>query len=136
MSGQPDSKKQKLENQEAGNNVKAQSEGNTNDTFFKPVEKAAEDIDAKDDGVRKTGVEDAEGNPVQEVQSLCMRCGKQGVTRILLTTIPYFKDTILMSFKCPHCGYKNCEVQAASEIQEKGTKYVLKVENKEIWTGK
>ncbi|VUG18387.1 ZPR1 [Brettanomyces bruxellensis] len=131
MSDQPDAKKQKIEKPGVGNSTGEKKDENGNETFFKPVEKAAEDIDAQDDGVKKTGAEDAEGNPVQEVQSLCMRCGKQGVTRILLTTIPYFKDTILMSFSCPHCGYKNCEVQAASEIQEKGTKYVLKVENKE-----
>ncbi|VEU22634.1 DEKNAAC103364 [Brettanomyces naardenensis] len=102
-------------------------------TFFEPVGQAVAQVATEDDDntVKKTGASDSEGNPVQEVQSLCMRCGKQGTTRILLTSIPYFRETIIMSFECPHCGFKNSEVQAASEIQEKGTRYVLKVEQKE-----
>ncbi|QPG73758.1 nucleolar zinc-finger protein [Brettanomyces nanus] len=97
-------------------------------TFFEPVGQAAEKVSEE---VKNTGSSDVEGNPVQEVESLCMKCGKQGVTRLLLTSIPYFKETIIMSFECPHCGYKNNEIQAASQIQEKGTKYVVKIENKD-----
>lgn len=82
-------------------------------------------------GLRNTGAEDAEGHPVQEIDSLCMNCHKTGVTRLLLTSIPYFKQIVLMSFSCPHCGFKNSEVQPAGEVQEKGSKYTLKIESKE-----
>lgn len=99
------------------------------DKIFKPVGEIAEHVTQA--GLKQTTAEDADGNPVQEIESLCMRCGKQGTTRLLLTSIPYFKDVVLMSFLCPHCGFKNCEVQPASEIQEKGTRYELKVETKE-----
>lgn len=103
------------------------------ENLFQPVgeiaEKTEEQVD--DQGLRKTGAEDAQGHPVQEIDSLCMRCGKMGVTRLLLTSIPYFKEIVIMSFECPHCGFKNTEVQPASEIQEKGCKYVLKIENQE-----
>ena len=34
-----------------------------------------------------------------------------------------------MSFYCEHCHYKNAEVQSAGEIQEKGAKYVLKMDS-------
>lgn len=44
---------------------------------------------------------------------------------MLLTKIPHFRDVILMSFKCPHCEYENCDVQSAGEIHEKGLKYTL-----------
>jgi zinc finger protein len=36
-----------------------------------------------------------------------------------------------MSFECPHCGFKNSEIQPAAQIAEKGSKYVLKVEEKD-----
>jgi zinc finger protein len=96
--------------------------------FFAPVGQAAEDVD--DQGLRNTGATDAEGHPVQEIESLCMNCHEEGVTRLLLTSIPFFSQVILMSFECEHCGFKNSELQPAGDIQEKGSKYTLKIENK------
>lgn len=84
-----------------------------------------------DNGVRATGAADAQGHPVQEIESLCMRCHKNGKTRMLLTKIPYFREIIVMSFHCPHCGFKNSEIQAAAQIAEKGSRYVFKIESKE-----
>ncbi|KAG0690837.1 nucleolar zinc-finger protein [Pichia californica] len=103
------------------------------ENLFQTVGEIAAEADAEEDdqGLRKTGAEDAQGHAVQEVDSLCMRCGETGVTRLLLTSIPYFKEIVLMSFACPHCGFRNSEIQPASEIQEKGSRYVLKIENAE-----
>ena len=44
----------------------------------------------------------------------------QGTTRLLLTKIPFFKDVILMSFSCPHCGESNNEIRPAGPIQDRG----------------
>jgi len=33
-----------------------------------------------------------------------------------------------MSFECPHCHFRNSEIQSAGEIQQRGVKYSLKVE--------
>lgn len=101
--------------------------------FFKPVGEAANEIsnEQEDNGVKNTGASDSMGHPVQEIESLCMNCHEDGVTRLLLTSIPYFKEVVLMSFECPHCGFKNCEIQPASQIGEKGSKYILKIENKD-----
>ncbi|KAL3233055.1 Zinc finger chaperone ZPR1 [Nakaseomyces bracarensis] len=105
------------------------------DKLFKPVGEAAEEIQEETTGqnpdVKLTGAEDAMGHPVQEIESMCMNCHENGTTRLLLTSIPYFREVVLMSFECPHCGFKNSEIQPASQIQEKGSKYQLKVENKE-----
>ncbi len=49
----------------------------------------------------------------------------QGVTRMLLTIIPYFKEVILMSFKCDHCGNNNTEIQSAGEIQRRSARGVF-----------
>jgi zinc finger protein len=53
------------------------------------------------------------------LKSLCMGCGEDGVTNLLLITIPYFRNVIIMAFECEHCGLRNSEVQPA-EVQEKG----------------
>ena len=53
----------------------------------------------------------------------------KGTTRLLLTRIPFFREIVLMSFSCPHCHFKNSEVQPAGEIQQRGIKFTLKVES-------
>ncbi len=104
--------------------------------FFAPVGERVEGYNDQqptttNNEVKQTGIEDNEGRPVQEVESLCMNCEKNGVTRILLTKIPFFREVILMSFECPHCHFKNSEIQSAAQIQDKGCKYILKIEKKE-----
>ncbi|EDO19188.1 hypothetical protein Kpol_1050p45 [Vanderwaltozyma polyspora DSM 70294] len=111
------------------------------ENLFKPVGEAAEEISAEtgasgsrstdEHGVTLTGAEDAMGHPVQEIESLCMNCHENGTTRLLLTSIPYFREIVIMSFECPHCNFKNAEIQPASQIEEKGSKYTLKIENRE-----
>jgi len=51
-----------------------------------------------------------EGVPTDEIESLCMDCREQGKTRFMYTKIPMFKEIILSSFYCDHCGNKNTEV--------------------------
>lgn len=76
-----------------------------------------------------------EERAVQEVESLCMKCfqqvcspiggrstfpliaSAQGVTRLLLTSIPFFREVIIMSFRCEHCGFQNNEIQSAGMIR-------------------
>lgn len=67
-----------------------------------------------------------DGRMVEEIESLCMNCRENGVTRILLTTIPYFKEVAVMSFECKHCNTINNELQAVSDMQEKGIRYKVK----------
>ncbi|CRK37454.1 hypothetical protein BN1708_001476 [Verticillium longisporum] len=64
---------------------------------------------------------------VEEIESLCMNCHENGVTRMLLTSIPYFREVIIMSFACEHCGLQNNEVQPAGTVQPKGTYYELRL---------
>lgn len=51
----------------------------------------------------------------------------QGMTRLFFTKIPYFREIIIMSFSCEHCGTQNNEVQAAGSVQPKGTHYELRL---------
>jgi zinc finger protein len=65
-----------------------------------------------------------------EITSLCMNCHEQGVTRLLLTKIPFFREIILMAFSCKHCGWRSNEIQFGGQIQEKGSTYKLIVTDK------
>lgn len=62
-----------------------------------------------------------------EIESLCINCEKNGVTRLLLTKIPHYKDVVVMSFDCEHCGFQNNEIQNSGKIAEKGIRIKLQV---------
>ncbi|CAG9809578.1 unnamed protein product [Chironomus riparius] len=64
-----------------------------------------------------------------EIESICMNCYKTGVTRLLLTKIPFYKEVVIMSFTCNDCGYQNNEIQSGSEIKEKGIKIKLTIDD-------
>ncbi|EEP79800.1 conserved hypothetical protein [Uncinocarpus reesii 1704] len=85
----------------------------------RPIENPGEKEDAE--------AEDDVG-PMQ-LESLCMNCHENGVTKILLLRIPFFRDVLLESFECPHCFFKNNSIKAAGQIQEQGAKYTLEVES-------
>ncbi|BFZ58874.1 nucleolar zinc-finger protein [Savitreella phatthalungensis] len=74
---------------------------------------------------------DGDDQVVQQIESMCVNCGENGETRLLLTVIPFFKEVILMSFECPHCHLKNSEIQSAGQIQERACRYTLRVTTKE-----
>jgi zinc finger protein len=69
---------------------------------------------------------------VTEIESLCLECGQNGTTRILLTEIPFFKQVVIMSFECNHCGNQNNELQPAQRIEEKGVRFVLKCNQNKV----
>lgn len=46
---------------------------------------------------------------------------------MLLTKIPFYKETVIVSFSCEHCGYENNEIQPAGEIEPNGCRITLEV---------
>ncbi|XP_011406423.1 PREDICTED: zinc finger protein ZPR1-like isoform X2 [Amphimedon queenslandica] len=62
-----------------------------------------------------------------ELESLCLSCHENGVTRLLLTKIPMFRDIIVISFHCPHCGNSNNEIQENSPTQTDGVEYTVAI---------
>ncbi|NXI99212.1 ZPR1 protein, partial [Psophia crepitans] len=54
-----------------------------------------------------------------------------GVTRLLLTRIPFFKEIIVSSFACDSCAWSNTEIQSAGRIQEQGVRYALAVTSRQ-----
>ncbi|KAM5132387.1 zinc finger protein ZPR1 [Mantella aurantiaca] len=78
---------------------------------------------------RDISAEDEEQQPA-EIESLCMNCYENGVTRLLLTRVPFFKEIIVSSFTCDACGWTNTEIQSAGRIQDQGVRYSLRVQSK------
>ena len=68
-----------------------------------------------------------EWNGIDEMKSMCMSCGEEGLTKIMLHKIPHFREHVISSFNCPHCYERNNDVQFGGEIQLQGCKYELKV---------
>ncbi|CAG8672986.1 15582_t:CDS:2 [Acaulospora morrowiae] len=66
-----------------------------------------------------------------EIESFCMNCEQNGITKLLLTKIPYWREIVIMSFNCEHCGMSNNEVQFAGSIAENGCTYTCKIVSKE-----
>ena len=66
-------------------------------------------------------------NFVNEIESFCVNCEDNGITRLLFTKIPFFKEVILMSFECEHCGYKSTEIQPGNALSDTGITYEVKV---------
>ncbi|OJA10496.1 hypothetical protein AZE42_06409 [Rhizopogon vesiculosus] len=91
--------------------------------FFPPLADVVDKTQAGDE-------EDIDARPLEEIESLCMQCGEQGVTRMMLTSIPFFREVIVMSFRCEHCGHANNEIQSAGEIRPEGSIYTVKVLNR------
>lgn len=51
----------------------------------------------------------------------CVNChGNNGITHMLPTKVPYFREIIVMSYYCSDCYYRNTEINFGGEIQEKG----------------
>nr|CAH8820337.1 unnamed protein product [Trichobilharzia regenti] len=71
---------------------------------------------------------DEDSNPI-EIESLCVKCLKNGTTFLLLTKIAYFKEVIISSFSCTHCGNENRLITPASRVQDKGQRLTLTVKN-------
>ncbi|KAF8605869.1 putative ZPR1-protein binds to translation elongation factor eEF-1 [Ceratobasidium sp. AG-I] len=106
----------------------------SSDPFFKSIGALAQKTDDLPDDPENPGQaattepnEDDDKRPLQEIESLCMSCGEQGMTRMMLTHIPYFKEVIVMSFRCEHCGNENNEIQSAGAIRELGTLYTTRI---------
>ncbi|KZM21798.1 nucleolar zinc-finger protein [Ascochyta rabiei] len=72
--------------------------------------------------------EEDDSRVVDEIESMCMNCHDNGTTRLLLTRIPFFREIVIMSFECPHCHFRNSEIQPAGEIQQRGIKFTVRVD--------
>lgn len=67
-------------------------------------------------------------NEVYSFPATCPGCNKHCVTHMKMVDIPHFKQVVIMSTVCDHCGYRSNEVKTGGEVPEKGKKITLKVD--------
>ncbi|KAI0285957.1 zf-ZPR1-domain-containing protein [Russula aff. rugulosa BPL654] len=94
-------------------------------TLAQQADSSADPVDLSDTTCAPS--KDDDDRVVEEIESLCMNCEEQGVTRLLLTSIPFFHEVIVMSFRCEHCGLSNNEIQSAGVIRPEGTIYATRI---------
>ncbi|KAL8807262.1 MAG: hypothetical protein Q9182_000767 [Xanthomendoza sp. 2 TL-2023] len=94
---------------------------------FETLKKRVAGLTVQDGKKASPEVETDDPPVIDKIESLCISCEENGETRLLLTKIPYFREIIIMSFSCDHCGFENTDVQSAGQIQERGAKYSLTV---------
>ncbi len=70
--------------------------------------------------------------PITELESFCVNCEDNGITRILPTKIPFFKEIIIMAFECPNCGFRSSEVQPGQALAEQGVVFEVKVVSQKV----
>ncbi|EPY25194.1 zinc-finger protein ZPR1 [Angomonas deanei] len=73
-------------------------------------------------------VEDGHFGDISAIPSDCPACAKMGQINVHQCDIPHFKETIIMAFKCDHCGYRSNEIKSGGAISEKGKRITLHVE--------
>ncbi|KAJ1567221.1 nucleolar zinc-finger protein [Cladochytrium tenue] len=96
------------------------------------VATAVPDDDLDTGGTRRLFVDiDGDQQHATEIESFCVNCEKNGITRLLLTKIPHFREVIIMAFECPHCGFRNNEIQSGTAVQEKGCAQQCKIVSKQ-----
>jgi zinc finger protein len=67
-----------------------------------------------------------EGEVIQ-IDTQCSACSAPGTVNMHKTNIPYFKEVVIMAFKCDLCGYKTNEIKSGGEISPKGLRLQLVV---------
>lgn len=75
--------------------------------------------------------EDIVENEVYSFPSTCPGCTKSCATNMKMVNIPNFKQVVLMSTVCEHCGYRSNEVKTGGAVPEQGKKITLRVEKSE-----
>lgn len=59
----------------------------------------------------------------------CHVCHNEGNHKMCTISVPYFKDILIMSFECPHCGIKTTEVKTGGEVTPHGKIMKLKAKS-------
>jgi len=68
---------------------------------------------------------------VLQFKTNCPECAVMCDTNMKLTSIPHFKDVLIMATVCDACGHKTNEVKGGGGIEEKGVKIEVKVSSRD-----
>lgn len=61
----------------------------------------------------------------------CPSCHAHTQTEMCIVNVPHFKEVIIMSMLCEHCGFKSSEIKSGGAFSTAGTKLTLLVKQQE-----
>lgn len=68
---------------------------------------------------------------VLQFQTDCPSCKSPCETNMKVTSIPHFKDVVIMSTNCDACGARTNEVKSGGGIENQGVKITVNIEDRE-----
>lgn len=68
---------------------------------------------------------------VMKFPTICSHCDMPCETSMCVIDIPYFKECIIMSLNCDHCGFKSNEIKGGGAIPKLGSRIILTVDTQE-----
>lgn len=68
---------------------------------------------------------------VLQFQTICSNCKAECMTNMKMTTIPHFKDVVIMATCCEACGVKTNEVKSGGGIEAEGIRFEVSVLDRE-----
>lgn len=68
---------------------------------------------------------------VLQFQTNCPECNVPCETNMKVTSIPHFKDVVIMATVCEACGAKTNEVKSGGGIEERGVRFVVDLRDRE-----
>lgn len=91
---------------------------------FVDFSKSVEDQDHLDENLEDVRKE------VLKFPTPCYNCDKQGNVQMCFSSIPFFKEIIIMAFVCDFCGYRNSEIKEGGGISDKAKKITFSLTEK------
>lgn len=68
---------------------------------------------------------------VLQFQTDCPNCKSKCETNMKLTSIPHFKEVIIMSTNCDACGARTNEVKSGGGIEDQGVRITVKIDGRD-----
>lgn len=68
---------------------------------------------------------------VLRFQTQCPECSADCDTNMKMTSIPHFKEVVIMATNCDNCGHKTNEVKSGGGIEELGVKITVKIHDRD-----
>lgn len=68
---------------------------------------------------------------VLQFETICSNCKAQCMTNMKMTSIPHFKDVVIMATVCDSCGVKTNEVKSGGGIEDKGVRFEVTINSRD-----
>ena len=85
-----------------------------------------------DQGHRDQLADDDARKGVMKFPTPCSNCEKSGNVQMCFSSIPFFKEIIIMAFICDFCGYRNSEIKEGGGVAGQAKRITVNVSDPEF----